>query len=180
MTEACRTASARAEAYRQDRLAEAERLAFRAHLAECASCRRDAIAADPTLIFAVAPAPPPVGDAETRAILENVKAAIAVREADRRLRGNGARRARRSAAALGAAALLALTFSAPVARRSVSIAAARPAGPGGIAGAANRIVRPGSEEPSMPSSATIYEWNPGTASPDDPKIVWIVDRSLDL
>jgi hypothetical protein len=32
----------------------------------------------------------------------------------------------------------------------------------------------------MPSSATIYEWNPGTASPDDPKIVWIVDRSLDL
>jgi hypothetical protein len=32
----------------------------------------------------------------------------------------------------------------------------------------------------MPATATIYEWNPGTASPGDPKIVWIVDRSLDL
>jgi hypothetical protein len=32
----------------------------------------------------------------------------------------------------------------------------------------------------MPASATIYEWNPGTGSPGDPKIVWIVDRSLDL
>lgn len=179
MTGPCGSAAGRVEAYRRERLPEAERRAFRAHLSECDSCRREALAADPTLIFAAAPAPPPVGDAEARAILENVKAAIAVREADRRLRGDGARRGRRSAAALAAAALLALTFSAPLARRRPGVSVAR-SSPAGIAGTANRILRPGSEEPSMPSSATIYEWNPGTASPDDPKIVWIVDRSLDL
>lgn len=179
MTDACGSLAARVEAYRDDRLAGEERRAFRDHLASCASCRGEAIASEPTLVFAVAAAPRPVADAEARAILENVKAAIAVREAGRRLE-NGAHRGRRPAAALGAAAILALAFSAPLARRPSAPVAARPPAPAGIAGAANRIVRPGGEESSMPTSATIYEWNPGTASPDDPKIVWIVDRSLDL
>lgn len=181
MTEPCRALAARVDAYREERLPAAERRAFREHLAACAPCRSAAIAAEPTLVFAVAPPAPPVGDSEARAILENVKAAIAVREAARRAESGG-RHGRRSAVALATAAALALAFSTPLVRRPVSspAAAARPARPAGIAGAANRIVRPGSEEPSMPSSATIYEWNPGTASPEDPKIVWIVDRSLDL
>jgi len=180
VTADCRALPARLDAYRRDDLADDERRAFRRHLAGCAECRGEAIAAEPTLVFAVAPAEA-VGDEEARTILENVKAALAVREAGRRLE-RGAPRTRRAAAGLGVAAILALAFSAPPARRppAVAAAAARPAAPSGIAGAANRIVRPGGEEPSMPASATIYEWNPGTASPEDPKIVWIVDRSLDL
>jgi len=176
----CRALPARLDAYRRDDLADGDRRAFRRHLAECAECRSEAIASEPTLVFAVAPAET-VGEAEARTILENVRAALAVREAARRLE-RAAPRARRAAAGLGVAAILALAFSAPLARRPRTIAAgaARPPAPSGIAGAANRIVRPGGDEPSMPATATIYEWNPGTASPEDPKIVWIVDRSLDL
>lgn len=180
MSGACGALATRVDAYREDRLSAAERRAFREHLSACEGCREAAIAAEPTLVFALAPPPAPVDEAETRAILENVRAAIAVRDAARRAESGG-RRGRR-AAALATAAALALAFSAPLARRGERVppASARPAAPAGIAGAANRIVRPGSEEPSMPSSATIYEWNPGTASPEDPKIVWIVDRSLDI
>ena len=179
MSEACRSFEARVDAYREDRLGGDERRAWREHLAACAACRDAAIAAEPTLVFAVAPPAAAVDDAQARAILENVKAAIAVRDAARRAK-SGTRRGRRAAAALATAAALALAFSAPLSRRRAPAAAARSAVPAGIAGAANRIVRPGSEEPSMPASATIYEWNPGTTSPEDPKIVWIVDRSLDL
>jgi hypothetical protein len=180
VTADCRALSARIADYRHDRLAEEDRRAFRRHIAECEECRDEAIASEPTLVFAVAP-PEAVGEEEARTILENVRAALAVREAGRRLE-RGALRGRRTAAGLGIAAILALAFSVPLARRSpaVATAAARPSVPPGIAGAANRIVRPGGEEPSMPASATIYEWNPGTGSPEDPKIVWIVDRSLDL
>ncbi|HET9794319.1 MAG TPA: zf-HC2 domain-containing protein [Thermoanaerobaculia bacterium] len=175
----CRALAARIDAYRNDRLANEDRRVFRDHLAECETCRGEAIASEPTLVFAIAPSPAPVGEAEARAILENVKAAIAVRDAARRLE---IPRGRRAAAGLGVAAILALAFSAPLTRRPpvVVSSGARPAAPSGIAGVANRIVGPGSEEPSMPASATIYEWNPGTSSPEDPKIVWIVDRSLDL
>jgi anti-sigma factor RsiW len=170
----CRALPARLDAYRSDRLADEDRRAFRGHLAECAECRAEAIASEPALAFALAPPPPPVGEAEARAILDNVKAALAVRETGRMLE-RGVLRGRRAAAGLGVAAILALAFSAPLSRRPpVAVpSAVRPAPPAGI-------VRPGGDEPSMPASATIYEWNPGTSSPEDPKIVWIVDRSLDL
>jgi len=178
----CSSLSALSDGYRKDRLSEEERRQWRAHLASCEACRNRVIGADPTMIFALAPTPVPVtDDRETRAILENVKAAIAIREVSRRLDGPAsARHGRRAAAAVGTAALLALTLSAPLTRRPASVPAARPAAPNRISNAATKIVRPGAEDSSLPSSATIYEWNPGPASPDDPKIVWIVDRSLDL
>jgi hypothetical protein len=31
----------------------------------------------------------------------------------------------------------------------------------------------------LPAEATIYDWNPG-AGPEEPRVVWIVDRSLDI
>ena len=178
----CPPLSALSKSYREDRLSPEERRQFRAHLSSCEPCRSRAIAADPTMIFAVAPAPAPTDAAESRAILENVKAAVAIREASRRLdRSAGVAHGRRAATAVGAAALLALAFSAPLVRRPISVAAAASPRSSRISNAATKIVRPGAEDSSsMPSSATIYEWNPGTTSPDDPKIVWIVDRSLDL
>lgn len=182
MSALCPPVASLSEEYRADRLTEADRREFRAHLLACEECRRTAIRHDPAILFALASAPPVSDDAEARAILEHVKAALAVRDASRKLdRSASERHGRRAAAAVGAAALIALTFSAPLTRRRPPAVLASRAGISSrIRNAATKIVRPGADEPSLPSSATIYEWNPGAASPDDPKIVWIVDRSLDL
>jgi anti-sigma factor RsiW len=167
-------------AYRRDDVSEPERRALRAHLSACPACRDRAIAADPTLIFGLAPVEVPADETEARLVLENVRAAIAMRTASRKIEATHARHGLRSAAVVAAAALLALTSSAPRRPRAATASAAR-APRNGFQDAATKIVRPGGDDsPSMPSSATIYEWNPGSASPDDPKIVWIVDRSLDL
>jgi hypothetical protein len=32
---------------------------------------------------------------------------------------------------------------------------------------------------TFPADATIYDWNPGTGT-EEPRVVWIVDRSLDI
>jgi putative zinc finger protein len=182
VTGGCPSVLALSDAYREDRLSREERRDFRAHLVSCDECRRMAMARDPAILFALAPAPVDEGgEAEARAILENVRAALAIRDTSRKLDHSvSARHGRRTAAAVGAAALLALTFSAPLTRRRPLPVSTAAAAPRGIRNAATKIVRPGADEPSLPSSATIYEWNPGAASPDDPKIVWIVDRSLDL
>lgn len=182
MSATCPIPAASIEAYRGDALPEADRRALRAHLVACPACRDRAIAADPTLLFGLAPAPPPLsGDAEARQVLENVRAALAVRSASRKVERAQGRQGLRAAAVVAAATLLALTSSTSRRPRAVTASASRAAARGGFQDAATKVVRPGADEsPSMPSSATIYEWNPGTASPDDPKIVWIVDRSLDL
>ena len=181
MSATCPVPAASIEAYRLDAVPEAERRALRAHLVACPACRDRAIAADPTMLFGLAPAPAPSsGDAEARQILENVRAALAVRSASRKVERAHGRQGWRAAAVVAAATLLALTSSTSRRPRAVTASASR-AARGGFQDAATKVVRPGADEsPSMPSSATIYEWNPGTASPDDPKIVWIVDRSLDL
>jgi len=181
MSVPCPSADARIDAYRRESLPESDRRDLRAHLAECSGCRDRAIAADPAMIFAIArPAPSDDADVQARLVLENVKAALAVRSASRKIDRSHARHGLRAAAAVAAAVLIALTSSSARRSRTVAATAAR-ATTGNLQNAATKIVRPGADEsPSMPSSATIYEWNPGTASPNDPKIVWIVDRSLDL
>jgi putative zinc finger protein len=178
----CPAADSRIDAYRRESLPESDRREFRAHLAECSGCRDRAIAADPTLIFAAAPPLPASSDADAQArlVLESVKAALAVRSAARKIDRPRVRHGVRAAAAVAAAVLVALTSSSARRSRSVAVPVGR-ATTGNFQNAATKIVRPGADEsPSMPSSATIYEWNPGTASPNDPTIVWIVDRSLDL
>lgn len=185
---ACSAIDVRVEAYGRETLPENERRELRTHLAACPACRERALAADPAIVFAV-PAPAAADDAgrriadetEARFVLENVKAALAVRAASQKLdRSPSIRHGRRAASGLAAAALVALALSGSGRPRRAEIASARSSVSSGLRGA-TKIVRPGADEsPSMPSSATIYEWNPGTASPEDPKIVWIVDRSLDL
>ena len=183
MSAACLDAP-RLDSYLADALDRAERSAATEHLRSCADCRLRALEIDPSVVFRLAlSAGPAVSEEESRQILENVRVAISIRQASRRIEpapaGPGMRR---TAAALAAAALLSLTVSSPKARRPasaarVSSAAAAAPSPSAFA----RATAPDrSDEALAPATATVYEWNPGANSPDDPKIVWIVDRSLDL
>jgi hypothetical protein len=147
---------------------------------------------------------------ETARILAAVRTGIELKKAERRVEtASGFRRAYAIAASVAAAAFVAALagFSGvPRAPKAVSAAAAGPVpGP-----AASGSVRPGSVQglqraPAMaapaadpesagamspfaeargpvrgqklPADATIYDWNPGGGQP---RVVWIVDRSLDI
>jgi hypothetical protein len=155
------------------------------HLRGCGDCRLRALETDPTVVFRLALSPgPSVSEDESRAILENVRVAIAIRQASRKIERApaGGLGARRTAAALAAAALLSLTASSPTARHPVSPERLSPATrPAAVPPAfARAAVSDRSDDALSPATATLYEWNPGANSPDDPKIVWIVDRSIDL
>ncbi len=208
MTVGCEETRARFGSYVGESLARDERSAVRAHLSECAACRREASERDPSLLFAAAP-PEGVSDAEAARILQGVRAGIAIKTAERRVRRAPSRgnRAGATAAAAAAAVLIALTLSSPSpARLALARGADQPSGAAGPtrssvpAAAKTRDAVPASESaaetPAMtarpfspfaeasapggqkaPADATIYDWNPGGGQP---RVVWIVDRSLDI
>jgi hypothetical protein len=156
-----------------DTLPETQRRAVRGHLAECADCRREALAADPLAAFSRFGAEE-VSEAEVARVLEGVRHAVSLRRVESRLvRG---RRPSRSAAAAAAAAIAAVLLlpggptSTP--REAVFPVASPRAEP---AEAAIAPARSSSE--SLESGATVYDWNPGGG---EPRVVWIVDRSLDI
>lgn len=165
--------------YRSDELGSPELGALRSHLRECGECRLRAFDAEPSILFAVENRPVEVTPEEVQSVLENVRIGIALSQTSRRIETNsGGRGKSRRLGALSAAALLLLSVTSPSRRTRAPIpasavrelpAAAVPAG----------FEREG-EGGLLPASATIYEWNPASAAPNDPKIVWIVDRSLDL
>lgn len=177
MSPECLSFRCRVESYLADGLSREQRLDFRAHLRACPDCREIALEQDSTLIFGALPvsADARADEREALSILENVRAAIAVRQASAKLSPvRSARPARRYAAAGTLAACLALLAfygsfaSHPAASRSPE--AVRIAPPPAVS----------APEPLAPASATIYEWNPGTGADTEPKIVWIVDRSFDI
>jgi len=179
MIHSCTDVRARIEDLAADALPARERTAVRDHLATCAACRADAAAADPVLVFA-SPRAPEVSPEETAQILTAVRSAIAVQSAERRL--GHARGSRRLGAAAAVAAVLvfALSVAGDRSRRSEPAAAppARAAveerAPAALAPAA----RPGpAPAATVPADATIYDWNPGGGQP---RVVWIVDGSLDI
>ena len=180
----CTGFRSRVEGYLSDSLPREERQGFRAHLRACPDCRDIALQQDSTLIFGALPAGPD-GDRDTErealSILENVRGAIAIRQASARLSPPRSRRpARRYGAAGGLAACVAalLFFNSSSLRRSEARRPARSiAAESGRRAPAPAVSTP---EPLAPASATIYEWNPGAASDAGPKIVWIVDRSFDI
>jgi putative zinc finger protein len=184
VTPDCAGFRGRVEGYLADALGRAERTEFRAHLRACPDCRDIALQQDSTLIFGALPAALP-GDRdagqEALSILENVRGAIAIRQASAKLSpGRSRRPGRRYGAAGGLAACVAalLFFNSSSLRRSEARRPARPlAAESGRRAPAPAISTP---EPLAPASATIYEWNPGAASDAEPKIVWIVDRSFDI
>ncbi len=93
--------------YLDDRLSEAERQAFRAHLRACAGCRGLAAGHDPTLLLAALP-PAPAGAAE-QARAEACARTVGAMIRQQRLAADlGGRRVARSWLAAAAAVLVAL------------------------------------------------------------------------
>jgi putative zinc finger protein len=196
MTVSCPGARERFAAYLDEALLFEERSAVRSHLVECAACRREAAALDPALLFAAVP-PEDVSPEERARVLEAVRAGIALKAAERRV-GKRPSRRRIVAAAAGAAAAVAITFSfsAPSPRRPLPPTAqafrgttapkpadaARGVEVAGLPALPDRPMSPfaeasGPAKRKVPGDATIYDWNPGGGQP---RVVWIVDRSLDI
>ena len=183
MTFSCGEVRDRFEAYGSEALTAGERGAVREHLRSCEPCREEASAADPLFLFAGAGAGP-VPAHEAAGVLAAVRAAIALRTAERRLEVPKARR--RVGALASAAAAVALTLLVPGAppRPAPGNAVATRGGP-----AARSFVPASNTSPTgeilpkaggtkkYPADATIYDFGSGAGQP---RVVWIVDRSLDI
>jgi hypothetical protein len=175
--------------YAAEDLPDERRRAVREHLAFCGECQTRAVAADPTLLFA---RPVPIEEvpaADAARILEGVRAAVALRQAERRLAsgeqrepGAGHRVGRRwaaVAAALAAMALLMVVPGGPSRSRSARSNAAQTAPAATTPAFAAAASRPAGPAEIRPSGATVYEIAPGKGS-NEPRVVWIVDGSLDI
>ena len=185
MTLSCEQARERFGGYTAEGLGAGERRAVREHLGTCAACREAAAARDPLLVFSTARTAP-VSPEEAGRVLAAVRAGIALREAQERLEAPVVRR--RVGALASAAAALALTLLAPgkAAYRAPSPSSVRPAERDAVkssfAPATNPAPLPDILEKTdgagkYPADATIYELNPGAGQP---RVVWIVDRSIDI
>ena len=180
--------------YASDALPAPQRKIFREHLAACEECRSRAVAEDPTMLFARAiGADEDVPELERRQILDAVRTGVALMETQRRL---GRRTRRRLGSAAAAAAVAALVLLVPGTTDTASrhapdgaalTAASQPApSPASAASPAAADVQPAvraadadSDAESLPPNATVYDWNPG-AGREEPRVVWIVDRGLDI
>jgi predicted anti-sigma-YlaC factor YlaD len=180
MTPFCERTRKRLAAYAAEELTTEERRALRDHLRDCASCRDTAVASDALFLFAGSGAES-VLPTESAKVLEAVRAGIALQKAESRLETPARRR--RWAAAATAAAALALTLLVPGAPRLEAPSA--PSAPKeavrtGLVPAATpdgKALEETGGSGKYPADATIYDWNPGAGQP---RVVWIVDRSIDI
>ena len=173
----CAETRERFEDYAAEALNRDERAGVREHLAACEECRREAAASDPLFLFAGA-AEAEVALADVSRILEGVRAGIALKQVERRIE---APRHRRWSTLGAAAAAVALTLLAPgpPSRREAPAApeAARQATETGFAPAAVAPPKAPAATQKFPADATIYDFNPGAGQP---RVVWIVDQSIDI
>jgi hypothetical protein len=173
--------------YLRDTLPAPQRRMLRDHLASCEACRAEAAGADPTLLFA-RPVRDEVSEPDRQRILTAVRTGVELIETERRI----GRRSRRLAGPAAAAAVTALILLIPgsqasrSARRSDTSAAAdtpqklAPAPAPAVTASAGLQPAGWTEKAGSPTSdATIYDWNPG-AGREEPRVVWIVDRGLDI
>lgn|GEM_PF-1557811 len=199
----CAIIRASFEPYRRDALPSPQRRMLREHLLACEGCRSAAAAEDPTLRFA-RPLHEPVSEGETREILAAVMTGVDLLKTERRIRMGGRGRARGlrvgSAAAAAAAAVAAAVLvssgwgilQSPMPGRAIAGASAAAPAPAAAspASAASVSAAPASApamqpaamaeaEPAPSPDATVYDWNPG-AGREEPRVVWIVDRGLDI
>lgn len=178
------------EGYLRDSLAAPQRRMLRDHLSSCAACRDAAAALDPTLLFA-RPIRDEIPEEDGRRILAAVRTGVELMETERRIGGRSRRRllAPAAAAAVAALALLSPGRDArsarpiPAGSPSEASASARPldSPPLPSATATDGLQPAGLAAETAPptSAATIYDWNPG-AGREEPRVVWIVDRGLDI
>jgi len=170
------------EDYRRDALPAPQRRMLREHLAACAECRNLAAAQDPAMLFARPFVTEEVPEVDAKRILANVRTAVAFAETERRI-GKSSRRKFASVAA-AAAVFGALLLMAPRGGdRGVETAAVRPtpaAANGATAALQPVALATGTAEvEGVSTDATVYEWSPG-AGREEPRVVWIVDRGLDI
>ena len=192
----CRIVRVSFEPYRRDALPAPQRRMLREHLLACEGCRAAASAEDPTLRFA-RPLHEPVSEGESREILSAVMTGVDLLKTERRIRMGSRRPLRRlrigSAAAAAAAAIAAAvlvssgggilqTPAMPVAARAVAPASPAPASVPASAPSSATALQPAAmtgTDPAPSPDATVYDWNPG-AGREEPRVVWIVDRGLDI
>ncbi len=184
MSLSCPEVRARFARYAAEALGVEERRAVREHLADCPSCFEEAAASDPTVLF-VRAGSEEVSAEEVAQVLSAVRTGIALKAAEQRL---DRRRTRRPVAALASAAaavvlMLALPGSPsrrqPDASQAAGPRLARAEAAGGtlLPAAESAGSEKGKPPPGFPAEATVYDWNPGGGQP---RVVWIVDRSLDI
>lgn len=178
LSKACAQVRGRLPEYLGDALPLDDARALRGHLAVCGACRDDLAATEPTLLFARI-SPEEVSAEDVRRVVEGVRTGVALKETERKLALGRSRRRSRVAAMASAAAVAAMTLMMPGSSRSnvERAVAARPsaASPArGFSPAARRA-----PSATFPADATIYDWNPA-AGTEEPRVVWIVDRSLDI
>lgn len=178
MSPACQQVRRQLPEYLDDALVAGDARAVREHLNVCGACRDDLAATEPTLLFARV-SPEDVSAEDVRRVLEGVRTGVALKETERKVALGRARRRSRIAAMASAAAVAAMTLALPGSSRRTGQApvAVRPpaASPApGFAPAARTA-----PSATFPADATIYDWNPG-AGTEEPRVVWIVDRSLDI
>jgi len=183
------------EPYLADRLEGDEGAKFRRHRAECADCRRSAERSEPSLLFArIGSGSAPVSSPEDAALfLASVRRGIALKQTETKV--GKTRRAVSSVLLRWAAVFAVMTVGVAITHRIVD----RPAMPGVIAGpgpsksaaplpfpgsgavaVAGRaqMSRPGIEDLDRPN-ASVYELSSG-GNDDDPEVVFIVDRGMDI
>lgn len=142
--------------------------AARRHLADCAPCRREAIAADPLLVFAPRAATPTPAAREAE-MLASVTALVRAERLAERRRALASSTFGRLAAGLGVLALLSLS-GAP-SPRQLPAPAAQVAGVDGLAGTPPAAILEDLDRPD----ARVYE-----LPQSDIALVMIVDASLDV
>jgi hypothetical protein len=179
MSPACREVRGRFAAYPDETLTPLERGAVREHLALCGPCREEAASTDATLLFAAGGPPAEVSAADVARILQGVRSGVAIKQAERRL----AKPPRRAAVVAAAAAVALFTLALPGGPSlSSSRAPSHRLGVPAASAPAGKVVPSGLAKAAAPpdgTGATVYEIAPG-AGPNEPRVVWIVDHSLDI
>ena len=170
--------------YLGDALPAPQRNMLREHLAACAGCLAAAAEKDASFLFA-RPSSTAVAPDETARILANVRAGVGHIQTERRI-AVATRRRYAGVAAAAAVALMVLTIpGGSDARREPGIAALPAPAPSPRAAeqaAFSSGIAPAGlpAEAAAPSTgATVYDLNPGAAK-GEPRVVWIVDRGLDI
>lgn len=177
MSARCDGVRDRLAAYLDDALPAGQVRDFREHLSSCDGCRDAVVSREPSLLFTRVTRDE-VSPEDVARVLSGVRTGIALQEAQRKLDLARSKGRRRRAALASAAAVAVMTLLLPgTARRPARTATVvsppvETAAPG-FAPAARGSSR------TFPADATIYDWNPG-AGVEEPRVVWIVDRSLDI
>ncbi|HEX4439037.1 MAG TPA: zf-HC2 domain-containing protein [Thermoanaerobaculia bacterium] len=178
-------ASGSLDDYLADTLPAPQRRILREHLAACDECRRAAIEKDASFAFARPFAAEPVGASDAARILASVRTGVALRQTELRISRTSASGHRIAGSVAAAAAALALAVLIPGggSPHHVQTAAAHASAPSlapvqASAARPLQVIRP-AEPAAVSSEATIYDLNPG-AGREEPRVVWIVDRGLDI